>query len=131
MQTGPGWVGSAGTPSWGASLTPGTLTSASYTQSFSYDALDRLTSGPLGSYTYGDSAHRHAATAIGANAYTASYDASGHMTCRAPDNTTTCAGTPTGAQLSYDNEGRLTGWQNAPTSPTTSDSFLYDGAGQR
>ena len=53
------------------------------------------------------------------------------MTCRAPDNTTTCAGTPTGAQLGYDNEGRLATWQNAPSSPTTTDSFLYDGAGNR
>ena len=53
------------------------------------------------------------------------------MTCRAPDNTTTCAGTPTGAQLGYDNEGRLTEWQNAPSSPTTTDGFLYDGAGNR
>ncbi len=61
--------------------------------------------------------------------YTAKYDAVGDMTCRAPDNTTTCAGTPTGAQLGYDNEGRLATWQNAPSSPTTTDSFLYDGAG--
>jgi hypothetical protein len=38
---------------------------------------------------------------------------------------------PTGAQLAYDNEGRRSGLQNAPTSPTTTDSFLYDGAGQR
>ena len=53
------------------------------------------------------------------------------MTCRAPDNTTTCAGTPTGAQLGYDNEGRLTSWQNAPSSPTTTDGFLYDGEGNR
>ena len=33
--------------------------------------------------------------------------------------------------LSYDNEGRLAGWQNTPTSPTTTDSFLYDGEGNR
>lgn len=36
-----------------------------------------------------------------------------------------------GAQLSYDNEQRLIGWQNAPTSPTTTDAFLYDGEGNR
>jgi YD repeat-containing protein len=53
------------------------------------------------------------------------------MTCRAPDTTTTCAGTATGAQLGYDTEGRLASWQNAPTTPTTTDSFLYDGAGNR
>ena len=35
------------------------------------------------------------------------------------------------AVLSYDNEGRLAAWQNTPTSPTTTDSFLYDGEGNR
>jgi YD repeat-containing protein len=53
------------------------------------------------------------------------------MTCRAPDNTATYAGTATEAQLGYDNEGRLATWQNAPTSPTATDSFLYDGADNR
>ena len=33
--------------------------------------------------------------------------------------------------MSYDNEGRLAAWQNAPSSPTSSDSFLYDGEGNR
>lgn len=45
-------------PPCGASLTAGTLSSAIYTQTVAYDALDRLTSGLLGSYTYGNSAHR-------------------------------------------------------------------------
>ena len=126
------WAGASGTPSCGASLTAGSLSSASYTQTFAYDTLDRLTSGPLGSYTYGDTTHLHAVTSIGSGpTYTATYDAVGDMTCRAPDNTTTCAGTPTGAQLGYDNEGRLTTWQNVPSSPTTTDGFLYDGAGNR
>lgn len=49
------------------------------------------------------------------------------MRCRAP----TSAGTQTGAQLSYDNESQLSAWQNAPTSPTSADSFLYDGEGHR
>lgn len=53
------------------------------------------------------------------------------MLCRAPSSATTCAGTHTGAQLAYDNEGRLTSWQNAPTAPTSTDAFLYDGEGQR
>jgi len=56
------------------------------------------------------------------------------MVCRAPTSSTTCAGSPsryTGASLSYDNEGRLATWQNTPSSPTTTDSFLYDGEGQR
>src|SRR5262249_31334657 len=29
----------------------------------------------------------------------------------------------------YNNEGRLTAWQNKPSSPTSMDSFLYDGEG--
>jgi RHS repeat-associated protein len=128
------WAGSAGTtPCTGTAITPGTLTSAQYTQSFSYDALNRLTDGPLGSYVYGDAAHLHAATSVGTGSgqYTASYDASGNMTCRAPDGSTTCSGTQTGQQLSWDNEGRLTSWQNAPSSPTSTDQYLYDGAGKR
>jgi len=44
---------------------------------------------------------------------------------------TTCVGTPTGALLAYNNEGELTAWQNAPTSPSTTATFLYDGQGQR
>jgi RHS repeat-associated protein len=114
----------------GGTNTAGTLSAASYTQSFAYDTLNRLTSGPAGAYTYGDSAHLHAATAIGSQ-WTGAYDAAGDLTCRAPTNATTCTGTPTGAQLSYDVEGRLSAWQNAPSSPTATDTFLYDGAGQR
>jgi hypothetical protein len=125
------WAGSTGTPSCGSSLTPGSLSAANYTQTFAYDTLDRLTSGPLGSYTYGDSAHLHAATSIG-SAYTAKYDALGDMTCRAPTSATTCAGgSPTGAVLGFDNEGRLSTWQDTPSAPTTTDAFLYDGEGQR
>jgi RHS repeat-associated protein len=128
------WAGASGTPNCGTSLTPGSLSAASYTQLFTYDTLDRLQSGPLGSYTYGDAAHLHAATSIdngATNAYSARYDAVGDMTCRAADGTTTCSGTPTGAVLGYDNEGRLSSWQNVPNGPTTTDSFLYDGAGNR
>lgn len=54
------------------------------------------------------------------------------MLCRAPTSATTCVGTQTGAQLSYDTEGRMTAWQNQPGStPTSSTSNLYDGEGQR
>ncbi len=49
------------------SLTAGSLSSASHTQTFAYDTPHRLTSGPLGSYTYGDSAHLHAVTVIGSD----------------------------------------------------------------
>ena len=38
---------------------------------------------------------------------------------------------PTGAVLGYDSEGQLASWRNAPSSPATTDSFLYDGEGQR
>jgi RHS repeat-associated protein len=56
----------------------GTLSAASYTQSFTYDPLGRLTSGPLGRYTYGDSAHRHGAATIGGQ-QSGSYDAYGNL----------------------------------------------------
>src|SRR5579859_1679197 len=53
------------------------------------------------------------------------------MTCRAASPSTTCSGTQTGAQLAYDNEQRLISWQNAPTSPSSTDAYLYDGEGNR
>jgi YD repeat-containing protein len=62
---------------------------------------------------------------VGSN-YTAKYDAAGEMTCRAPTSSQTCAGTLTGAALTYDNEGRLTAWQNAQSGPTATDGFPYD-----
>ncbi|HLV98515.1 MAG TPA: RHS repeat-associated core domain-containing protein, partial [Ktedonobacterales bacterium] len=125
------WAGSVGTPPCtGTAITPGTLTSAEYTQSFTYDTLGRLTNGPLGAYTYGSSAHLHAVTTIGST-YSASYDAAGNMTCRSSVSASACVGTPTGAALSYDVEGRLSHWQDTPTNPTTTDDFLYDGEGNR
>src|SRR5262249_15329758 len=126
------WAGSTGTaPCTGTAVPAGTLTAAQYTQSFTYDTMGRLATGPLGSYTYGSAAHVHAATAVGSG-YTASYDAAGDMTCRAPTAASTCAGaSPTGAQLAYDHEGHLARWQSAPTSPSRAMAYLYDCQGQR
>jgi RHS repeat-associated protein len=111
-------------------LNSGTLISAFYNQSFAYDTMGRLTNGPLGTYAYSDTTHTHGATAIG-SAYTANYDPSGDMTCRAPSALTTCVGTQTAAQLTYNNEGNLSNWQNQPASPTSAAAFLYDGQGNR
>jgi RHS repeat-associated protein len=126
------WAGSTGTaPCTGTAVPAGTLTAAQYTQSFTYDTLGRMATGPLGSYSYGSGAHVHAATAVGSG-YTASYDAAGDMTCRAPTTASTCAGaSPTGAQLAYDPEGQLTSWQSAPSSPSSTVAYLYDCQGQR
>ena len=124
------WAGAGGTPPCGVTLTPGSLTAAQYQQSFGYDNLGRLTNGPAGAYSYGSNP-LHGVTAIGSS-YTAAYDGAGNMNCRAPAPTATCAGgSPTGAKLTYDNEGRLTGWQNTPTSPSTTAAFLYDNEGNR
>ncbi|MGH2485684.1 MAG: RHS repeat-associated core domain-containing protein, partial [Ktedonobacterales bacterium] len=102
-----------------------------YTSTYAYDTLDRLTTGPGGSYTYGDSAHLHALTST-SDGHGYAYDASGNATCRTTSGSTPCSGSnPSGAVLSYDADGRLAAWQNTPTSPTTTDAFLYDGAGQR
>jgi RHS repeat-associated protein len=125
------WAGAAGTPPCtGTAISAGTLTAAQYTQTFAYDTMGRLTGGPLGAYTYGDSAHVHAATSIGAT-YTAAYDAAGDMTCRAPSSGVTCSGTQSGAQLNFNNEGELSNWQNTPGNPTGTAAFLYDGQGNR
>jgi YD repeat-containing protein len=93
------WAGASGTPPCGATLTPGSLTAAQYSASYSYDTLNRLTSAPLGTYSYGDAAHLDAATAVGST-WTASYDAAGNMTCRAATSTTTCAGSTPPARCS-------------------------------
>src|SRR5579872_1574203 len=56
----------------------------------------------------------------------------GDMICRAPSSATTCTGTPTGQQLQYDAERRVSHWQSAPGgSPSASADYLYDGSGQR
>jgi hypothetical protein len=48
------WASSAsGTIPCGGTNTAGTLSGASYTQSFNYDTLGRLISGPLDSYNIG------------------------------------------------------------------------------
>lgn len=81
------WAGTSGTPTGPAAgscgPTPGgtTLSGAGYTATYAYDTLDRLTTGPAGSYTYGDSAHLHALTAT-SNGHGYAYDASGDATCQ-------------------------------------------------
>lgn len=89
--------------------------------------------GPSGTTTY-DPTHVHAADNVSSvpNQY-ATYDAMGNMTCRNVDSTTahSCAGaSPSGATMSYDNEGRLATW-TAPSGTTASDAFLYDPSGNR
>ena len=89
-----------------------------------------MVSGPAGSYVYGDSSHPHAVTST-SNGYSATYDAAGNLICRALT-TTTCSGaSPSGQQLTYDAQGRLSIWQDQPTSPTTTVNYLYDGSGNR
>ncbi len=129
------WAGNTGTPTGGdhCGNAPGGTTLTTYQQSFSYDNLDRITSGPSGNMTY-DSSHVHAAITSSAfpNQY-AAYDAMGDMTCRNVDTGSghTCAGSsPSGASMTYDNEGRLGGW-TAPSGTTATDAFLYDNEGNR
>src|SRR5579884_1278958 len=85
--------------------------------------MGRLSSGPGGSYTYGDPAHVHAATAIGST-WSAGYDAAGEMTCRAASLGSSCSGQATGAVLEWSPDGELAGWQDAPQSPAASQDSL-------
>ncbi len=127
------WASStSGSIPCGGTLTGGTLTAAQYpAMSFGFDTLDRQTTAAGATFTYGDSAHLHAVTGLSAG-FSATYDAAGNMTCRAQTGGTTCSGTPqTGEQLTYDNEGRTTAWQNAPSNPTATEAMAYDGEGQR
>jgi RHS repeat-associated protein len=115
------WAGASGTPPCSGRPTPSTtLSGAGYSQTYAYDNLGRLTSGQAGAYTYLKTP-LHGATAIGSG-YRATYDARGDMLCRAPTSATTCSGpSPTGALMTYNNEGALNGWSQSGTS----DAFLY------
>ena len=64
-----------------ADIDAGTLSAATYTATYAYDATNRITGGSLGTLTYGDSNHFHAATAS-TSGETASYDTNGDMQCR-------------------------------------------------
>jgi RHS repeat-associated protein len=126
------WAGSTGTPPCtGRPIPADSLSSARYSQTFAYDNLGRLTSGPQGTYSYADPTHLHGATGIGSS-WSAAYDAVGDVTCRAASSTRSCSGpSPDGAQLTYDGSGQLVGWQDQPGHPTSTAEFLYDGQGQR
>jgi RHS repeat-associated protein len=126
------WSGTSGMPPCsGASFSAGTLSGAQYQQSESYNVDGGLTSGPAGNYTYGDSNHPHAVTST-SSGYSAAYDATGNLICRALTSATSCSGTSsTGQQLSYDAQGRLSNWESQANSPAQTASYLYDGNGNR
>jgi RHS repeat-associated protein len=129
------WAGNTGTPTGGdhCMTAPTGTTLPTYQQAYSYDSLDRITSGDKGTVSYSDTNHVHATTTLGSlpNPY-ASYDAMGNMTCRNIDTTSahTCGSNPTGASMTYDAEGRMDSW-TAPSGTTASDKFLYDNEGNR
>jgi RHS repeat-associated protein len=75
-------------------------------------------------YTYGDSAHKHAVTAVGSDTY--SYDANGNMTCRVEGTTT--------YKQDYNNENLLSAVHKmngtcASGTVLETTSFVYDGDG--
>ncbi len=108
----------------------GTLSAANYTESFTYDQNNRLTTGPLGSYTYGNVVPGDAVTAIGPS-YTAAYNTAGDMTCRSLIVTLPCSASTSSTTMSYDILNRLQGWQDEPTKPTMTAQYSYDGEGNR
>ncbi len=125
-------AGEGATGPCGVSITTGTLAAAAYgLGAVTYDTLDRMTSSASGTNVYGDSAHLHAQTSNGP-VNSASYDAAGDMTCRSTTSSTQCStSSQTGQLMTYDDEGRMTGWQDAPTNPTNTEQMAYDGEGAR
>jgi RHS repeat-associated protein len=88
--------------------------SGAQTQTLAYNAIGNITSNSLvGTYTYGDNAHKHAVTTAGSKTYT--YDANGNMT----------AGD--GRTLAWSNENRLT----SVTQGGQTTTFAYDANGMR
>ena len=90
-----------------------------YSQTWQYNPIGNITqrtdSGAPTGYTYGDPAHKHAATQMGPNTY--AYDLNGNMTSHAGDT------------LSYDTENRLTQVASANNGPVT--QYTYDADGSR
>ena len=108
-------------------MTAGSLTSAYYQQSFGYDALDRLTSGPAGSYTYTVGTCR---VSSWSQYYQPSYDASGNMRCRATAHGESRPGAhrPTDDLRQRGPDDALAGQADGPTHQQ---DMAYDGEGDR
>jgi hypothetical protein len=124
--------GQTATGPCGVSITTGSLSAAAYGPgNVTYDTLDRMTSTNSGANSYADAAHLHAGTGIGGY-FSAAYDAAGDMTCRSTSSSSLCStSSQNGQVMTYDNEGRMTSWQDAPSNPTNTEAMAYDGEGNR
>jgi YD repeat-containing protein len=90
--------------------------SNAYAQSFTYNSIGNITAKNAATYTYGNRAHKHAATALSTGeSYT--YDANGNMITRVEGGLT--------YTQTFDTENRLT--TVVVNSQTT--TFVYDGDG--
>ena len=102
--------------------------SGPYSQGYTYDAVGNIqtTGSPTKTYSYGDSAHKHAVTAL-STGESYQYDADGNMTCRVEGGNTYIQ--TFNAENRMSQAQQVSGTCAVPGTVIAQWSFIYDGDG--